>query len=476
MPEPPLKYDVFLSYSHLDGDWVRGFLLPRLEGAGLEVIFDGRFEPGVASVTNMTRAVEESRHTLIVLTPAWVASPWTGLEGLLTAARDPIGQGTSLIPLLVEPCTPPKWISMLTYIDLTRSEECELEMERLLKTLCGSRRENVDQRSEPVRVEPFRRGLAVLGELVQEAAVRRAVVAFSIHFAEARQQIEVLSSYKDLHDLLHRLQHDCYEPMEEEAERFPDDEEGRENLLIHEQSLEEALEELGELGRRGEFVGDEPGRIWKDLEAVSEGLRASLDASDTAELRSALRQLDRVLARWPPRINVRLNDAARALNLPQLAASMETVCGRLRELNLRPEQVAQFEEGVVALSRLARTLTNLVGDHDQWQLIEQDLRQIGGDLARSLEELESAWPSLKRQMEPLYLGIAERWALALKTESEKLENTLAAQDPTRVRLCFRSYRRQAERRFFRVDDALKRQCHELRQAGEPLAAVLRILE
>jgi hypothetical protein len=75
---PTYKYDTFLSYSHHDGEWVRGQLLPWLEAAGLNVIYDGRFEPGVPSVTNMTRAVEESRHTLVVLTPAWVASHGPG--------------------------------------------------------------------------------------------------------------------------------------------------------------------------------------------------------------------------------------------------------------------------------------------------------------------------------------------------------------------------------------------------------------
>lgn len=475
------KHDVFLSYSHRDGEWVVGQLLPRLQNAGLAVMYDGRFAAGVPSVVNMTQAVKESRHVVVVLTPAWVESLWTGFEALLTTTAAPAGAGRRLIPLLLEPCQPPEWISLLTHIDVTQPAKRDAGLEKLLQDLAGGGMEAggggivASLPAEPVRGEPVRRGLAALGELLEEEEARRAVVAFSIHFREANQQVEVLNSYKDLHDLLHRLQHDVYEPIAQEAKRFPDDEDARENLLVHEQGLQEALDELADLVAHGTFISDEPARIQAELGEARETLRPALEASDVPGLRKAIWRLNHVLALMPPKINVRLNDAARALNLEDLAASMEIVCRKLRELGLRPEQVDQFEEGVAALARLAGTLTTLVGDHDRWQWVEQELRRIEGDLARSLEELENSWPQLKSQMEPLYAGSAESWAVALKTDGEKLEVTLATQDLVKVRQCFRSYRRQAGRRFFRVDDTLKRQCHELRHAGEPLAAVLRIL-
>ena len=43
------RYDVFISYSHVDKAWVNGELLPRLEEAGLKVCIDQRdFRPGSA--------------------------------------------------------------------------------------------------------------------------------------------------------------------------------------------------------------------------------------------------------------------------------------------------------------------------------------------------------------------------------------------------------------------------------------------
>ena len=67
------QYDVFISYRHTDREWVRGYLLPTLERAGLKVLIDYRdFEVGTHSLVNMERAVANSAHTMLVPTPAWV--------------------------------------------------------------------------------------------------------------------------------------------------------------------------------------------------------------------------------------------------------------------------------------------------------------------------------------------------------------------------------------------------------------------
>lgn len=69
---------VFISYSHKDEDWVKNWLLQRLEAQGIATYIDYRdFEIGVPSLINMERAVEQCAKTLLVFTPHWVNSEWT---------------------------------------------------------------------------------------------------------------------------------------------------------------------------------------------------------------------------------------------------------------------------------------------------------------------------------------------------------------------------------------------------------------
>jgi hypothetical protein len=137
MDEPAkYAYDVFISYSHDDRGWVRAELLPRLEAAGLKVCIDYRdFKVGVPSAENIEHAIDDSRHTLLVLTPAWAESEWTDFESLLVQMADPAGRLRKLIPLLLKPCQLPRRIGALTYADFTEIARREEEMTRLLSGL-----------------------------------------------------------------------------------------------------------------------------------------------------------------------------------------------------------------------------------------------------------------------------------------------------------------------------------------------------
>lgn len=135
-PTKDYTYDVFISYSHADKRWVWETLLPRLENAGLRVCVDKRdFEIGAPTLVNMERAVENSRHTLLVLTPAWLNSEWADFESLLVSTVDPAGRRRKLLPLLLEPCQLPIRIGMLTCADFIDQQTQEQQFEHLLGQL-----------------------------------------------------------------------------------------------------------------------------------------------------------------------------------------------------------------------------------------------------------------------------------------------------------------------------------------------------
>ena len=111
-------YDVFVSYSQRDKEWVRNWLLPKLEARGILPYVDFRdFEVGQPILTNIEHAVEMCPKTLLVLTPNWVTSEWAGFEGLLLQTRDPTNLKRRLVPLMLENCDVPENLAIFTYSD-----------------------------------------------------------------------------------------------------------------------------------------------------------------------------------------------------------------------------------------------------------------------------------------------------------------------------------------------------------------------
>src|SRR5436190_14986587 len=118
--QPTYTYDVFISHSPADREWVQRFLSPRLEQTGLNVLIGSRdFIIGVPEITNIERAVEQSRYVLLILTPAWVGNEWTEFEGILAQTRGLAERRWCVLPLLLEACTVPSRIAALNYADFT---------------------------------------------------------------------------------------------------------------------------------------------------------------------------------------------------------------------------------------------------------------------------------------------------------------------------------------------------------------------
>lgn len=133
------RYDVFISHSQADQEWVEEWLLPRLEGAGLAVCVDATcFEPGAPLVEETERAIRESRRTLVILSPAWVESQWDSFEALLVHAQDPAARGRRLIPLLLKPCDPPERIKLLQWVDFSEPARQETQLTRVVDAIQGT--------------------------------------------------------------------------------------------------------------------------------------------------------------------------------------------------------------------------------------------------------------------------------------------------------------------------------------------------
>ena len=141
---PPLEqeyaYDVFISYRQQDPEarWVREQLAPRLRVAGLRVCLDrDSFRLGAPLVLEMGRAVESSRFTLLVLTPAYLESAYTELESVLAEHLGLEQRENRMLVALREPTVPRLGLRARLWLDLTVDDELDTQLERLATAVRG---------------------------------------------------------------------------------------------------------------------------------------------------------------------------------------------------------------------------------------------------------------------------------------------------------------------------------------------------
>lgn len=132
------RYDVFISYRQRDPDktWVHQTLLAALEKNGLHVFIDIRdFRLGAPLVLEMARAVESSRYTLAVLTPAYLESNFTELENVLAEHLGLEKSERRLLAIMRESCKPRLGMRARLWLDMTNDQQFDANIQRLVAEL-----------------------------------------------------------------------------------------------------------------------------------------------------------------------------------------------------------------------------------------------------------------------------------------------------------------------------------------------------
>ncbi|KAH3693317.1 uncharacterized protein LOC127863166 [Dreissena polymorpha] len=100
------EYDAFVSYKSCprDEDFVLNQLFPKLEGEGkFKLCLHFRdFLPGEVIANNIVKAIENSRRTIIVLSPEYVKSEWCRME-YQKAQHEMLKLKHKIIPIVLEP-------------------------------------------------------------------------------------------------------------------------------------------------------------------------------------------------------------------------------------------------------------------------------------------------------------------------------------------------------------------------------------
>jgi hypothetical protein len=327
--------------------------------------------------------------------------------------------------------------------------------------------------------ESVTRGLEALTELMAVPEARTAVITFRNDFEAVVTQIERLSDYKSIHDLLHNLEYQCLSGLQRATRYFPADEEAIFDLEDNEQILSEIIFSANEIQKRSTFRND--GLTWlSDLERARETLLKAIDTEDPQQLKRTIWLLDRIIAIQPSQINTRLNTVARSLRLQALVQAMTSIYETLENLNMDRQKLDQFGTGAMALARFRLKLEELVAAHDSWQAVMLELKRVERVIEQDMFELEMSWPDIKGMLEALLPPVKpsdnETWAADFSKDIRRLSEVLEADNPARVRRYFSRLDSQAGKRFYLIDIDLRRLCEDLRRVGNPLATILEIIE
>jgi tetratricopeptide (TPR) repeat protein len=123
LDKPDEQRDFFVSYTQADRAWAE-WLAWELEAAGYTTLLQAWDMPaGTAFVHAMDQAVQNTRHTVLVLSPAYLRSAMAEAEWRPGFKADPGGQARRLLPVRVEECEPTGLLADRVWIDLVGLDE-----------------------------------------------------------------------------------------------------------------------------------------------------------------------------------------------------------------------------------------------------------------------------------------------------------------------------------------------------------------
>jgi hypothetical protein len=313
-------------------------------------------------------------------------------------------------------------------------------------------------------------GLRALRVLEQNEAIRSVVVVSGPTFAATKQQLVKLGDYKDLHDQLHILNFECVNPATQESrksQKEPDNVNWS-SLDVVDVDLAKAIVKLGEVASRSSVNPADVAWV-PELVIAGEAFKKVIANEDAATLPKVVRSIVKLVALRPPNeINRVLIETARQLSLRDLDQCLQGLLRQLTADERSSEAGQHFADGAAALSELRIGLRDLTEEHDRWQLVASEMREINVQLQSGTDSFFARWEKLRVILGLLCAKSAEPWAAALREVVTDVDTAIAAGADEKIVKNFRRCFGRAGMQFFRVDYDLKVLCGELRKIAAEL--------
>jgi hypothetical protein len=498
------KYDVFVSYSHLDDlspsgqrGWVSTFIdnlnseLTKRLGRHASVWYDNSMTGERVFDQTIKSAIRDSGVLIAICSASYQQSQyctkereWFATEGLTVGDQRRLLQVRLMNipheqwPKEFQGCTGFDFFSLRAFdrlgSPLDSTDPAFKEELRKIVVAIPSLLETLES-VQPVRdtaaqVQPTSRDAALQPVRLYAESHEFNVLktTFMIDFKKCFSQIQLLSGRKELHDQLHELQFKFFAPV---SAIFADkgisiDHQLQSILREYCFNLSDIHENLAEIASNNRIIPERE-LIWiKDLEKAHADFDEGIRSIDLARVLAAIASVDTLLARWPSRINTQLAEAARDLPLVELAKKLQLLCDKSTTFK------QQLGEKACELERLGSSVSTLAAIHDDWQMFDEDLRLLEATVRQSLRDIEVIWPGLKDKAAKLYVVNPGSWTQRFEHLTGEIDLALQSRDLALAKGHFIRFTSAARDRFYLADQNLKHGCSMLQQITAPIEAIL----
>ncbi|MEM7113489.1 MAG: hypothetical protein AAF614_13715 [Chloroflexota bacterium] len=367
-------------------------------------------------------------------------------------------------------------VSLLTHIQRhgrLRELLLLLDEEREDFTLDTVQRTVVDPSADDSeRVIEADQGIRAVQAHLDDPNVREAINNFRTDFQIIEHELRRLYSLKQIHDLLQTLEYQ-YSLLDNDQKRLSG-QELWDSIFFTAPEIELILDDLL-AAAASDSLNPQDVRWTDQASKLKSDLHQAVEETDTIKLTAVTRTLFRFINRQPTRINVQLVSTVRGLRLDTLARAMTVISEALAPTEQHDNAVEQLNDAIAAFINIEERVNALATDHDTWQQLDDELRQVEATLGQDLEEIEDAWFFLRQLARELYIEKDEDWAVELTNLTIDLDQALGNRVVITFKRLFRRYNTLANRRFHWVDRQLLALGKQLQQIGGSLNDLLRTL-
>ena len=311
---------------------------------------------------------------------------------------------------------------------------------------------------------------------LQLAPVRDLVAQSRGVLAELTAKIDLLRTYKALHDALHTAKMQ-FRSLETSARQMANDPMAAGDFSQAVMGMETLATSMG--GIILDFPA-EPLAVRQDeldwLTRFNAAVSLSRDAADGSEhvvARQGVQGVRTILKTEPSRIDSRLSRTAGEIDLSKLK-DVFAAASVIPELSM---DAASFEEGKSATEQLLRQVKAQINQHANWQAIDRSLAGAD-DIMRMFTpdepwDFDALWKGLKEGVNVLISVESQaEWAKKIATVIGRVDATRSARDWPKLPSDFNRFRQETTVQFFVVDTKLKLLANEVNLIGAPLRHLL----